>query len=125
MTVQEKRGLTKFIQYHCVECHSGPAVGGQLYKIIGQRHPYLNKEDLGRYEVVKSEENRYVFKVPMLRNVTRTAPYFHDGQVFTLQEAVVKMGWHQLDRRLTPGDIADLIAFLHTIEGSPPPIKEP
>jgi cytochrome c peroxidase len=122
---QEKRGLTKFIQYHCVECHSGITVGGQLYKIIGQRHPYMNKDDLGRHDVTKGEGDRYVFKVPMLRNVTRTPPYFHDGQTFTLEEAVAKMGWLQLDLRLTSGDIADLIAFLHTLEGSPSPIEAP
>ena len=61
----------------------------------------------------------------MLRNVTRTAPYFHDGQVFTLEEAVTLMGWHQLDRLLTAGDRADLIAFLGTLEGNPPPVEEP
>lgn len=100
-------------------------VGGQLFKIIGQRHPYVNKDDLGRCEISKKEEDRYVFKVPMLRNVTRTAPYFHDGQVLTLDEAVAKMGWHQLDLRLTSCDIADIIAFLRTLEGNLPPVKKP
>ncbi len=125
MTGQEKRGLTKFIQYHCVECHSGVTVGGQLYKIIGQRRPYTGTDDLGRYEVTKKDEDRYVFKVPMLRNVTRTQPYFNDGQVSTLEEAVRLMGWHQLDLRLTSSDLADLIAFLSTLEGNPPPVEEP
>ncbi|MEW6658227.1 MAG: cytochrome c peroxidase [Thermodesulfobacteriota bacterium] len=122
---REKRGLTKFIQYHCVECHGGVSAGGQLYKIIGQRHPYKGTDDLGRYEITKKEEDRFVFKVPMLRNVTRTAPYFNAGQVFTLEEAVTLMAWHQLDRRLTPGDAGDLIAFLRTLEGNPPRIEEP
>jgi cytochrome c peroxidase len=125
LTTQEKRGLTKFIQYRCVECHSWATVGGRLYQKIGQRHPYANKDDLGRYEITKKDEDRYVFKVPTLRNVTRTPPYFHDGQVFTLEEAVAKMGFLQLDRRLTPGDIADLIAFLGTLEGNPAPVEEP
>jgi len=120
MNAQEKRGLTKFIQYHCVECHGGVPVGGQLFKIVGQKNPYLGTNDLGRYEVTKKIEDRYVFKVPMLRNVTRTAPYFNAGQVFTLEEAVSLMAWHQLDRRLTPPDRADLIAFLGTLEGNPP-----
>jgi cytochrome c peroxidase len=113
------------MQYRCVECHSWATVGGRLYHKIGERHPYANKDDLGRYEITKKEEDRYVFKVPSLRNVTRTPPYFHDGQVLTLQEAVAKMGWLQLDRRLTPGDITDLIAFLGTLEGNPPPIEKP
>jgi cytochrome c peroxidase len=125
LNAQEKRGLTKFIQYHCVECHGGATVGGQLFKIIGQKHPYTNINDLGRYEITKKNEDRYVFKVPMLRNVTRTAPYLSAGQIFTLGEVVTLMGWHQLDLRLTPGDIADLIAFLRTLEGNPPPVAAP
>lgn len=125
MNAKEKRGLTKFIQYGCVECHAGITVGGQLFKVLGQRNPYPDKDDLGRYDVTKEEVDRYVFKVPMLRNVTRTSPYFHDGQVFALEEAVARMGWYQLDRRLTSDDTTDLIAFLRTLEGTLPPIKEP
>lgn len=125
LNAREKRGLTKFIQYGCVECHSGITVGGQLFKIIGQRNPYPDKDDQGRYDVTKNEEDRQVFKVPMLRNVTRTPPYFHNGQVFTLEEAISKMGWHQLGLRLTSADISDMIAFLKTLEGTLPPLKEP
>jgi cytochrome c peroxidase len=125
LNAREKRGLTKFIQYGCVECHSGVSVGGRLFKIIGQKNPYPDKEDQGRYDVTKNEEDRQVFKVPMLRNVTRTPPYFHNGQVFTLEEAIAKMGWHQLGLRLTSADISDMIAFLKTLEGTLSPIKEP
>lgn len=125
LTPQEKRGLSKFIQYRCVECHSWASVGGRLYHKIGQHHPYADKDDLGRYEVTKKAEDRYVFKVPSLRNVTRTPPYFHDGRVPNLKEAVRLMGWMQLDRRFTPGDIADLIAFLGTLEGNPPLVEAP
>ena len=125
LTTREKRGLAKFIRYRCVECHSWATVGGRLYHMIGQHHPYGDKDDLGRYEITKKEEDRYVFKVPSLRNVTRTPPYFHDGRVPNLKEAVRLMGWLQLDRHLTRGDIADLIAFLGTLEGNPPPVEEP
>lgn len=122
----EKRGLTKFIDYRCVECHTGATVGGQTFKKIGQRHPYTGTEDLGRYEVTKRDEDRFVFKVPMLRNVTRTPPYFSDGKVATLRDAVMLMGWHQLGLRLTSDDIDELIAFLSTLEGNPtPPIEAP
>jgi cytochrome c peroxidase len=124
LNTREKRGLAKFLQYNCVDCHTSTTVGGQLYRKVGQRHPYLT-DDLGRYEVTKKEEDRLVFKVPMLRNVTRTPPYFNDGKVATLEEAVRLMGWHQLDLRLTPGDITDLIAFLKTLEGNPPPVTKP
>jgi cytochrome c peroxidase len=125
LNAQEKRGLTKFIQYRCVECHTWASVGGRLYQKIGKHHPYPDTGDPGRYEVTKDDKDRYVFKVPMLRNVTRTAPYFHDGQVFTIQEAVAKMGWFQLDRRFASGDIDDLVAFLGTLEGNPPPVEAP
>jgi len=124
LNAREKRGLTKFIQYRCVECHSWATVGGRLFHKIGKYHPYAHKGDLGRYEETKKEGDRSVFKVPMLRNVTRTAPYFHDGRVATLKEAVRLMGWLQLDLRLSPGDTADLIAFLGTLEGNPPPVEE-
>jgi len=73
-----------------------------------------------RYEVTQKEEDRFIFKVPMLRNVTRTAPYFNDGKVAALEEAVRLMGWHQLDRHLTSREIQDIIAFLRTLEGNPP-----
>lgn len=125
LTPQEKRGLTKFLQYNCVECHYGVTVGGQLYRKFGQHYSYANKEDLGRYEITKKDEDRFYFKVPMLRNVTRTPPYFSDGKVAKLEEAVRLMGWHQLDLRLKPGDIADLIAFLRTLEGNPPSVEAP
>jgi len=125
MNGQEKRGLTKFIQYHCVECHTGVTVGGQLFQGIGEMHPYSGTEDAGRYEVTGKNEDRHIFKVPMLRNVTRTPPYFSDGKVATLDNAVRLMGWHQLDLCLTPGDVSDLIAFLRTLEGDPPRIDEP
>jgi len=125
LTTQEKRGLAKFIQYRCVECHSWATVGGRLYHKMGQRHPYADKDDLGRYEITKKDEDRHVFKVPLLRNVTRTPPYFHDGRVPDLKEAVRLMGWLQLDRQLTRGDIADLIAFLRTLEGNLPLIEPP
>jgi len=125
MNAREKRGLTKFIQYRCVECHTWATVGGRLYAELGRFHPYTDTADLGRYEETKKKEDRLVFKVPMLRNVTRTPPYFSDGKVATLEEAVRLMGWHQRDMRLTRSDIADLIAFLRTLEGNPPPVEEP
>ncbi len=120
MNDQEKRGLTKFLQYRCVECHGGVTVGGRHFRILGQQHPFRGSDDLGRYQVTKKIEDRYFFKVPMLRNVTRTAPYFDAGQVFTLEEAVSLMAWHQLNLRLTSQDRLDLIAFLITLEGNPP-----
>ena len=125
MTAREKQGLTRFIQYGCVECHTGSTVGGRHYRKLGQYHPYDNTEDKGRFDVTKKEEDRFVFKVPMLRNVTRTAPYFHDGRLTLLEDTVRHMGRLQLNRTLTSRDIMDLIAFLKTLEGNPVPLEAP
>ncbi len=125
MSRQEKRGLTKIIQFHCTECHYGVTVGGRIFEMIGAVHPYSGTEDQGRYEISKKIEDRFVFKVPMLRNVTRTAPYFNDGKVQTIEEAVRLMGWHQLGVNLRPEDVSDLVAFLGTLEGDLPPVEAP
>jgi len=75
--------------------------------------------------VTKKDQDLFVFKVPMLRNVTRTAPYFHDGRITVLEEAVTLMGRLQLDRALSSRDIVEIIAFLGTLEGNPAPIEAP
>lgn len=117
LSAAEKHGLHRFQQLGCVECHSSHPVGGRLIQKLGVHHPYANGKDLGRYEVTRQEEDRYRFKVPMLRNVTRTAPYFHDGQVTTLDEAVRQMAWMQLNVKLAPAERAEIISFLHALEG--------
>jgi cytochrome c peroxidase len=123
--VQERRGLIKFMQYNCVECHTSATVGGRFLRPLGQRNAYSNSDDTGRYDITKKDEDLNVFKVPMLRNVTRTAPYFHDGQVADLREAVRLMAYLQLDCHLTSRDLDDLVSFLGTLEGNPPPVHEP
>jgi len=124
LTPQEKRGMALFLGYDCFECHGGPAVGGQLYRKIGVRRPYPDNADVGRFEVTKKEEDRNVFKVPMLRNVTRTQPYFHNGNVPTLKDAVHLMGHHQLGVQLSDETVADIIAFLTSLEGNPPSLTK-
>jgi cytochrome c peroxidase len=119
LTAQEKRGLAAFVENSCIECHSGATIGGRMYRKIGHLRPYENNTDLGRYEITKKEEDRQVFKVPMLRNVTRTQPYFHHGQVPDLEEAVHLMGELQLDIELSHEMIKDIIAFLGALEGNP------
>ncbi len=112
----EKRGLKKFIRIGCATCHNGVAVGGNSFKKIGMVEPY-ETSDLGRYEVTKIESDKYVFKVPGLRNVTKTAPYFHDGSVLTLEEAIRLMAKHQLGKEVGHGFIRDVKAFLGSLEG--------
>jgi cytochrome c peroxidase len=124
LTPQEKRGLAAFVENSCIECHGGATVGGRQFRKIGEERPYPDTSDLGRHEITGKEEDRQVFKVPMLRNVTRTQPYFHHGQVATLERAVELMGQHQLDRDLPPETISDIIAFLGSLEGDPRPNLE-
>ena len=109
---KEIEGLALFLDTGCADCHAGPLLGGDLYEEIGEYHPYKNRKDLGRFAVTNDEDDKYVFKVPSLRNVTLTAPYFHDGQVATIAEAVDLMGWLQLDEKLSNRQIDLLLRFL-------------
>ncbi|MFA7061707.1 MAG: cytochrome C biogenesis protein CcsA, partial [Pedobacter sp.] len=84
--------MRTFINVGCVQCHSGPNLGGMTFQKMGVFHEYSNK-DPGRFKVTNLENDKYVFKVPMLRNVTLTTPYFHDGEVGNLAEAVDQMGY--------------------------------
>jgi cytochrome c peroxidase len=120
LTYEEKRGLDRFTHTGCVECHSSYTVGGRLFEKAGVFHTYPNQEDLGRYEVTHREEDKLVFKVPMLRNVTLTAPYFNDGHESSLPEAIRLMAWIQLDTELSPSDIEEIVSFLHTLEAEHP-----
>ncbi|MDT8363467.1 MAG: cytochrome c peroxidase [Nitrosomonas sp.] len=110
----EKKGLHKFIQIGCATCHNGVAIGGNSFKKIGLIEPY-ETADLGRYEVTNIENDKHVFKVPGLRNVARTAPYFHDGSVATLEEAIRLMAKHQLGQEVGHGFIRDVKAFLESL----------
>ncbi|HNB01648.1 MAG TPA: cytochrome c peroxidase, partial [Nitrosomonas sp.] len=110
----EKRGLTKFVHMGCANCHNGVAIGGNSYKKIGLVEPYETK-DLGRYEVTGLETDKKVFKVPSLRNIAQTGPYFHDGSIATLEQAIEEMAEHQLGREVGPGFIEDVKAFLGSL----------
>ena len=115
----EERGMRAF--QACTRCHDGPGVGGARLAKLGAEEPWpeARSSDLGRETVTGDPDDRLVFAVPSLRNVGRTAPYFHDGSVETLEEAVRLMGWHQLGQRLSPSDVADLVAFLRAFDASP------
>ena len=113
----ELKGLGLFIETGCITCHNGPVIGGAMYQKIGLIHPYPT-EDLGRYEVTKSEADRYVFKVQSLRNVAKTGPYFHDGKIQPLEEVVVLMAHHQLGRELPEAEVNSIVAFLGSLTGA-------
>ncbi len=112
---QELAGMRTFIDVGCVHCHSGPNLGGMTFQKLGVFHAYSNTKDPGRFKVTNLESDRYVFKVPMLRNATLSAPYFHDGEVGNLPEAVDRMGYLQLDRKLNDVEIRNILGFLTTL----------
>jgi cytochrome c peroxidase len=113
---QERRGLETFFNSGCNSCHNGPAIGGQMYRKLGFVFAYETK-DPGRENVTKDPADRHVFKVPSLRNVAKTGPYFHDGSIATLDEAVRLMGYHQIGLTLEPAQISDIVAFLGALTG--------
>lgn len=118
-------GLKKFIATGCVACHGGVGVGGGTYQKFGVFEDYWKatgskNPDKGRFDVTNNAADMYVFKVPSLRNVAMTAPYFHDGSVATLPEAVRIMGEVQLGKKLAPQDVSEIVAFLETLTGPLP-----
>ncbi|MGK7871868.1 MAG: cytochrome-c peroxidase [Xenococcaceae cyanobacterium] len=123
LTSSEKEGYRRFKAYGCASCHQGVNIGGNLFQTFGLLGDYfkdrgnVTKEDLGRFNVTGDERDRHVFKVPSLRNVVLTPPYFHDGSAATLEEAVTTMGKYQLGRHLSARDTDLIIKFLNTLTG--------
>jgi cytochrome c peroxidase len=109
-----------------VACHNGVAVGGNSFQKMGLVAPYQtdNKAE-GRAAVTGKDADRFNFKVPTLRNVALTYPYFHDGEAATLTQAVDVMGRLQLGRTFTPDENAQIVAFLKTLTGDQPAIQYP
>ncbi|CAA0142452.1 Cytochrome c peroxidase precursor [Tenacibaculum maritimum] len=123
LTGKEKKGMFLFMTNRCVSCHDGPLVGGNKFRSFGsEENPYWVKTgskniDNGRYELTGEAVDRYVFKVPSLRNVTKTFPYFHDGSVADIEEAIRIMGEVQLNIDLEDDDIQAIKAFLNSLTG--------
>ncbi len=126
LTASEQEGLSTFIAAGCPACHLGATVGGRTYQKLGVAKPYPT-EDVGRAAVTKNEADRFVFKVPSLRNVKQTGPYFHDGRVATLDQAVRLMAEHQLGKDLTDAQVKSITTFLGSLTGVLPLgyIREP
>lgn len=122
---QARAGLRKFMDFGCSGCHNGALLGGNSLQKFGVTKDYWlatgsRAIDAGRFTATKQEADRYVFRVAMLRNVSKTAPYFHDGSVPTLDRALRVMAEVQLGRTLSDADVADLGAFLDTLTGPQP-----
>lgn len=132
ITSKEKRGYELFQSYGCIACHQGINIGGNMFQALGIVNDYfaekskVTSKDLGRFNLTKQDSDllagapmrdRYVFKVPSLRNVALTAPYFHDGHVDTLTEVIKIMAKYQLGRSIPPEEVEDITAFLKSLNG--------
>lgn len=123
LSARERYGYQLFKEYGCASCHQGIAVGGNMYARMGAIYDYfeergkIGEADYGRYNVTQREADRFTFKVPSLRLVAYTAPYFHDGSAATLEQAVRVMARYQLGRPIAEDDVAQIVEFLHTLSG--------
>jgi cytochrome c peroxidase len=120
LTSEERMGFNLFVATGCPACHSGALVGGNSFQRLGMMKPYPRTEDPGRFKVTKQESDRFVFKVPSLRNVEKTGPYFHDGRVASLEQAVREMAEYQLGKTLSDAEIGRIVAFLRVLTGRLP-----
>ena len=113
---EEVAGLEVFFETGCIQCHVGPTLGGISFQKLGRNEPYPT-EDTGRFRVTGVETDRFFFKVPSLRNVAETGPWFHHGAVETLPEAVHLMGRHQLGQDLSGDQVDSIVLFLGSLTG--------
>lgn len=129
LDAREKKGLQTFMSSGCISCHNGVNLGGQAYFPFGLvKKPdgkILPTGDKGRFEVTKTQNDAYVFRAAPLRNIALTAPYFHSGQVWDLEEAVAIMGTAQLGKQLNAEEVGDIVAFLKTVTGKQPQVEYP
>lgn len=118
ITQQAKKGYEAFISNGCIACHQGQNIGGNMYQKMGVFVPYDNGTNwLGRYEITKNPNDKFVLKVPSLRNIAKTAPYFHDGSIPTLDACVQFMAYYQLGKFLEQDVVDDIVAFLNSLTG--------
>ena len=115
----EKEGFKLFMSVGCTACHNGEMLGGNMQK-LGAVELWPDQRDQGRFDITKIPLDRMFFKVPTLRNVEKTAPYFHDGSAATLEQAVWLMGKHQLGIELTPAETQLMVVWLKSLTGALP-----
>jgi len=120
LTAEEKAGFNTFATTGCPTCHIGAYLGGNLYQKLGLMKPYPDQSDLGRYQVTKAESDKMFFKVPSLRNIEKTGPYFHNGKVATLEQAVAEMGEDELGRELSQAEVRSIVTWLKSLTGEVP-----
>ena len=120
LTNEEKAGFNSFVRVGCASCHNGMYVGGAQFQRAGLVNPWPDTSDVGRMAVSRDRNDRMVFKVPSLRNIEHTGPYFHNGRAPTLDSAVAMMGHYQLGNTLTPDERRQITAFLRALSGTLP-----
>jgi len=120
LTPAEKGGFNAFISAGCQTCHAGALVGGTMYQKLGVIKPYPDESDPGRFQVTKNEGDKMVFKVPSLRNIEKTGPYFHNGKVGTLTEAIERMAEYEVGKKLTDSQIQSIVTWLKSLTGELP-----
>lgn len=120
LSADERRGAATFVRVGCANCHSGTYVGGSMYQKAGLLKPWPSQADSGRFKVTGKPADLMVFKVPSLRNVEKTSPYFHDGSTNDLAEAVRLMGRHQLGRELSDAQVQSIVTWLRSLTGEIP-----
>ncbi len=117
---EEKKGLELFVTKGCATCHGGSLLGGNQYQKLGLVKAWPNQKDQGRFAITGKEEDKMKFKVPSLRNIAKTGPYFHDATSTSLAQAVKRMGQHQLGMDLPKEEVDAIVAFLKTLTGRVP-----
>ncbi|WP_046006523.1 cytochrome-c peroxidase [Pseudoalteromonas rubra] len=122
LSAKQQRGYRKFVEFGCVTCHQGRNIGGNIYQKMGRLESMPGEllNDFGRYQLTRNEQDKFVFKVPSLRNVASTGPYFHNGSVAQLSDAIRLMARGQLGLEISDEDVADLEALLHAFSGELP-----
>lgn len=125
LTIAEKRGMKTFMDAGCITCHNGSTLGGNSFQKFGQFKEYWHYTgsetvDFGRFDVTENEVDKFMFKVPSLRNVHKTAPYFHDGSVEDLGEAVGIMAEINLREKLSDEEVESILTFLESLSGDLP-----
>ncbi len=120
LTADERMGLRTFLATGCQTCHAGKYVGGDRYMKAGLVNPWFSQADSGRFLVTRNPADLFVFKVPSLRNIEKTGPYFHDGSVASLNEAVRLMAYHQLGKSLDSAQVQSIVTWLASLTGDIP-----
>ncbi len=120
LTDAEKAGFNTFAAVGCQWCHNGPYVGGAAYQKLGVVKPWPDQADAGLYQVTKDDADKMVFKVPSLRNIEKTGPYFHNGSVATLDQAIRNMAVHQRGEQLTDAQVKSIESWMGSLTGPIP-----